>query len=222
MNVIGPYEAFVSWGVFWTTYWVFGGILTYFFKEKRKITNLGKVISNLLVNMVWSLFGSLILSQLPLRMLTNSYLVTKFLVVYLIADIWFYHMHIMLHQGQLYHLHKRHHEFSEPFALTGLYSDIYECIFLNTLAGGLGPVIVQLPPPYIYIWLAIISWNVLIAHSGSSMIHDYHHSKFKYNYGISFIFDKLYGTWYIEPEKRDINLGNFKIDMASLADLHIR
>ena len=108
----------------------------------------------------------------------------------------------MLHQKQLYPLlHELHHKFPKPYALTALYSTPYEVIVSGVFSGSLGPMICQLPPPYLYIWFFIISLNSVCTHSGYRIFflidgsHDKHHSLYSVNYGVSPWLDMLYGTY---------------------------
>jgi sterol desaturase/sphingolipid hydroxylase (fatty acid hydroxylase superfamily) len=137
-----------------------------------------------------------------------------------------------MHHPQLYaNLHKLHHKFKAPYALTALYCTGYESIFLNVFSTSLGCVILQIPPLFLYIWFFLVSLNSVLTHSGlkfSFLIdgtHDDHHKFFNYNYGISGYIDMIYGTCLPnitekkEEEKKEKNeeeekthLGNFKID----------
>ena len=213
-DVININVAVTTWLIFWTTYWIFGSLLTWkaHIDKIRPVTELNKVVSVLLVNMMWSLIGSLILCFLPFRALTDAHILIKILFTYAITDIWFYHTHIMLHQKQLYPLlHRFHHDFQKPYSLTALYATPYEVIVSGTFSGGLGTVICQLPPPYLYIWFFIVSVNSVATHSGYRLsylidgLHDYHHLSYHYNYGNSPWFDKLYGT-YKDPDEIVVNI----------------
>ena len=155
--------------------------------------------------MMWSFLGTLILCYQPLRAYTDSHIIVKLIINYFITDIYFFHVHIALHQHQLYKkLHKLHHEFKEPYGLAALYATGYETIFLNTFAAGIGTTILQIPSPYLHIWMILACLNAVSTHSGYTFwflidgAHDYHHVAFKYNYGSNKYLDQLYGT-YIDP-----------------------
>ncbi len=161
------------------------------------------------------------ISFVPLRALVDSHIIIKLVLNYILTDIWFYHVHIMMHHPQLYvKLHKLHHKFNSTWSLTALYCTGYESIFLNVFATSLGPIIFQIPPPYLYIWYFFVSLNSLLTHSGIQISfllddsHDKHHKLFNYYYGVSGYLDMLYGTVPKEEkeEKEEITLGNFKID----------
>jgi sterol desaturase/sphingolipid hydroxylase (fatty acid hydroxylase superfamily) len=219
-----------GWFSFWATYWVFGSLLSWFshVKKIREVSKVKEVINVLIVNMMWTFFGAIFINLLPVRAMTNSHVIIKLLLTYLITDIWFFHIHIMMHQRQIYpHLHKLHHAFQYPWALTALYCTGYEAIVLNLVAVSLGPVIFDLPSPYVQIWMCLVSLNSLITHSGIKFsffdygAHETHHNKFIFNYSLSPYLDMLYGTAEpipkVEDENEDpVTLGNFKIDELKL------
>ena len=225
--------AIISWTIFWVTYWISGLLLTWkaHIDKVREITNLKEVCTVLFINMFWTFLAVLLLFHLPLRAMTDSHIIIKLTLTYLLADCWFFHMHIMLHAADLYrNLHKMHHKYRLPYALTALYCTGYEVIFLNTFAGGLGIIIFQVPTPYVYIWFFLVALNSVCSHSGYKFwilidgSHEIHHTTNNKNYGFSPWFDMLYGTYYstsrsdIEEEgkKEDSSLGNFPIDINSL------
>lgn len=230
------------WVIFWLTYWIFGGLITWKMRNVRKITHFTDVINVLLINMMWSLLATVILAFIPLRAMTDTHILIKFLLTYFITDIWFYHMHVFSHHPNLYQkIHKMHHIFKEPYALTALYSTGYECVVVNVFSASLGCVIFDIGTPYIYIWYFLTPLNALISHSGikcSYLIdgyHDSHHMYHNYNFSLSPYLDMIYGT-YKSPElkielkievKQEINeevreeknLSNFSIDDQSLQKL---
>ena len=176
--------------------------MSYYAEKKgiRKILKLDKVVKNLLINMFVSFFGLHIMFNLPLCIFDEYNSILKIMICILTSEVWFYHTHIMLHQQKLYVLfHKKHHEFTEPYALTGIYCSLYELIFCNIPTIALGPILTNMNPILMYIWVFVVSLNVTFTHSGIGKEydlndHDIHHSSFKYNYGTLYIFDALYGT----------------------------
>src|SRR5690606_20285927 len=101
--------AIYSWLVFWITYWVFGIIIAWISHtyKIREATRIREVIYVLLVNMMLTLLGVIILCFCPLRAMVNSHIIIKLLLTYLITDIYFYHIHAMLHNQFLYYLHSK-------------------------------------------------------------------------------------------------------------------
>ena len=217
-----------SWCTFWLTYWISGIFLTWkaHHEKVREITNLKEVCTVLIINMFWTLLGVLMLAFLPLRIITDTHIIIKLILTYLIADIWFYHFHVMLHQPDIYkYLHKTHHKFLHPYGLTALYCTGYEAIFLNVFSVSIGIIIFQVPSPYIYIWYSLVALNSVCSHSGYKFwifidgSHEFHHTHNNKNFGFSPWFDMLYGTYYSEikkEEKEESTLGNFKIDIKDL------
>tara|TARA_R110001599_G_scaffold348704_1_gene576199 strand:+ start:919 stop:1623 length:705 start_codon:yes stop_codon:yes gene_type:complete len=232
---ISLYVAVTTWSVFWGTYWTFGILISCLahFKNIRPIESLHEVLSVLIVNMFWSFVAVILLYLSPLRAMTDSYLLTKFILTYILTDVWFFHVHVFLHHPQIYNkLHKFHHNFRQPYALTALYCSPYECVVGNVFSAGLGCVIFQISAPYIYIWFFLVALNALFSHSGIHFppfmdgSHDLHHEKFMYNYSLSTYLDSLYGTLYIdnireklvETNIRETTLANFPIDTSILDD----
>lgn len=226
--------AIISWAIFWITYWISGLLLTWkaHIDKVREIENLKEVCTVLFINMFWTFIGVLVLFHLPLRAMTDSHIIIKLILTYLVADCWFFHMHVMLHSSDLYrNLHKMHHKYRSPYGLTALYCTGYEVIFLNTFAAGLGIIIFSVPTPYVYMWFFLVSLNSVCSHSGYKFwilidgSHEIHHIINNKNYGFSPWFDMLYGTYYTtqtEKEEKDNeqikenNLGNFPIDIDNL------
>lgn len=199
IDVINIEIVYKSWILFWAVYWYFGTTISLL--SERKFVKLEEVFLVLFKNMFWTLIGLILVTYFPVRLMTDSHVIVKFIGIYLFTDIYFYHFHILLHSC-LYKYHKMHHEFKYPYALTGLYCSAFETIFLNVFSTALGPIIFQLEPPYLYIWIFIVSFNTILSHSGNtfpylvSNSHDKHHYTFNYNYGISPFFDYVHGTLY--------------------------
>ena len=203
MEVVTINVGLISWSLFWLVYWTAGGILTWraHVDKVREITHLKEVIAVLLINMLWSFFSIVLLCLLPLRV-GDYHVILKCIFTYLLADIWFYHIHVFAHHPQIYQwVHKMHHKFTKPYALTALYCTGYETVVVNCFSVGLGPIIFQLPPPYIYIWFVLVSLNTVASHSGYTFSifidksHEIHHAEFNYNYSFNYWLDKLYGTY---------------------------
>lgn len=229
MDVITIDIAVWAWVIFWTTYWIFGILITWkaHVSGIRRVKDLAEVVSVVMINMLWSLFGIVLLYLCPLRAWTDSHIVLKLFLVYIMTDIWFYHFHLLIHHPQLYKkIHKLHHhdKMMQPYALTALYCQPFEAIFLNVFSTSIGPVICQLPPPYLYTWYFLIALNSVATHSGITIPyildgnHDKHHQNYNYYYGISIYFDWIYGTLPEEnrKDKEEKNLSNFPIDLKEL------
>ena len=136
-------------------------------------------------------------------------------VILFMTDILFYFLHRLMHTKYLYqNLHKFHHTYKEPFALTNHYINSIELLLFF-----IPPIIppVLLGSHIMVMWCSIIllNWNGIIIHSGYNFIvikiqyknykfefpcikeHDFHHKYFNYNFGSTFPFmDQIMGTYY--------------------------
>jgi len=195
-------NAMFSWGIFWLVYWISGIYLSWKNHANRPVDNLSQVLSCLLLNMIWTFIGTIIIFYVPIRLETTFNIVIKLLLCNIITEIWFYHMHLLLHHPHLYKkFHKTHHRYSNPYSLTALYCSGYEAVVCNVFAVGLGPVMLNIPSPYLYIWFGLVALNSTVTHSGYRVgwiidgSHDFHHSNQLWNFGTMSLFDRIYGTY---------------------------
>jgi sterol desaturase/sphingolipid hydroxylase (fatty acid hydroxylase superfamily) len=121
----------------------------------------------------------------------------------LIVEFAFYYMHRILHIPFVYkHIHSIHHTYSAPIAISALYSHPIEYIFSNIIPVVLGPLLCQshLFTFLLFQFIAIV--NTVSVHSGYKIpflinptTHDIHHMKYKYNFGVIDILDRIHGTY---------------------------
>ena len=52
----------------------------------------------------------------------------------ILADFFFYIVHRILHTPRFYYLHKKHHEFNNPYGIGGIYWSIFEMVSANLTA----------------------------------------------------------------------------------------
>lgn len=116
--------------------------------------------------------------------------------MFLWTDFLFYHIHILFHNSSFYKVHSLHHIWKYPVPWEALYSSYIENIFLNFLPVFSAPLIIKLNIYYLSIWFSLATFSSLYSHSfDSSSLHLIHHKYGKYNYGITTLFDKIYGTY---------------------------
>lgn len=126
----------------------------------------------------------------------------KFVGFSVLTEIWFYISHRILHTRLFYkHIHKLHHHFVTPFAITGIYAHPFEFAFGNALSIALGPMLLSPHMITIIVYLSIAMFNVCVSHSSynfgnwlSSEFHDTHHRLPDVNFGLFGIMDYLFKT----------------------------
>jgi sterol desaturase/sphingolipid hydroxylase (fatty acid hydroxylase superfamily) len=137
-------------------------------------------------------------SEQQLFSLENLY---KIPLTIIYEDILFYYAHRILHIPYLYErIHKIHHRWTTPIAVSAFYTHPFEHAFANILPVVLSARLAGLGQGAMRLWQAIALTNTLItAHGGYriprySNMHDKHHTDFNCNYGAIGLLDSLYGT----------------------------
>jgi sterol desaturase/sphingolipid hydroxylase (fatty acid hydroxylase superfamily) len=127
----------------------------------------------------------------------------------LLAEIWFYYSHRLLHWPMLYHrFHAQHHEFTKPYALAALYCSGVEMVLCNQMASVLGPYLVGMNMLELCLWMMVAVGSSLGAHSGMNQDdefptmlqkvnapHQLHHEYYNCNYGFLYLLDRLHRTF---------------------------
>ncbi|GIY08489.1 fatty acid hydroxylase domain-containing protein 2 [Caerostris darwini] len=146
----------------------------------------------------------------------------------LMEEIGFYYSHRFLHHPLLYkHIHKRHHEWTSPIAITAIYAHPIEHIFSNLLPPFLGPFLLGSHVVTYWLWFSIALLSTLNAHSGfhfplfpSPEAHDFHHLKFNQNYGVLGILDQLHGTNSLFLQSKKYQRHIFSLSLVPLKVLY--
>eukprot|EP01013_Petalomonas_cantuscygni_P044715 TRINITY_DN9354_c0_g1_i1.p1 TRINITY_DN9354_c0_g1~~TRINITY_DN9354_c0_g1_i1.p1 ORF type:complete len:496 (+),score=65.27 TRINITY_DN9354_c0_g1_i1:169-1656(+) len=120
-------------------------------------------------------------------------------------EVFFYYSHRLLHWGPLYRsVHKVHHEFTSPIALTAAYCHPIEHVVSNLLAGTAMATLFQAPPSTLWVWVVSTAVVTQLHHCGFRFagdgtdiqpdFHDLHHEKFRINFGLLGWLDAFHGT----------------------------
>ena len=119
----------------------------------------------------------------------------------ILAEVAFYVFHGVLHWSPILykHIHKVHHRFPAPTAMTCVYAHPIEFCFGNVLPIYLGPILCDSHPTTCYLWWALAMLGTCKGHSGYRILgheddHEDHHLLYKYNYGGMGVLDRLLGT----------------------------
>lgn len=201
---------------FWGTYLSISPLLPRSEAKTRPIAKINKrkVIINLIRNCAVTSLMVPVISLIPqiLWFPTTWYgYITKYTLGLILADIWFYYTHRLLHNKNLYRWHSDHHAFIQPYALAGLYCSWLEMILVNQLTLGLPCQLLGFSQTEVIISSILVSLNVMKGHAGlqlykkysswlpdwliSSKAHDIHHEKMTSNYGVLYLLDWIHGTY---------------------------
>jgi sterol desaturase/sphingolipid hydroxylase (fatty acid hydroxylase superfamily) len=104
-------------------------------------------------------------------------------------------VHYSLHNKHLYLIHKTHHRYLHPVAITAYYHSLTETV-INFIIF----YIFIIPLNYFCFAIVVGNFLAMIDHSGynifGALYHDYHHSRINVNYITLPFVDKLLGTYY--------------------------
>ncbi|PRD21362.1 UNVERIFIED_CONTAM: Fatty acid hydroxylase domain-containing protein 2 [Trichonephila clavipes] len=115
----------------------------------------------------------------------------------------FYYTHRIMHHPSIYkYVHKCHHEWTAPIAITAIYCHPLEHIFGNVFSLLPSFLILGSHMSVCWLWFGISLMFTINNHSGyhfpfmssTPKFHDYHHSKFDQNFGLLGFLDWMHET----------------------------
>lgn len=119
----------------------------------------------------------------------------------IIREILFYYIHRLFHHPSIYPvIHKPHHRFTAPVALSAQYASVAEHLLANVMPIVLPPVILNSHIVTFFLFMALELAKSAAVHSGydflaaSARNHDLHHEKFVVNFGLIGLLDWLHKT----------------------------
>lgn len=124
-------------------------------------------------------------------------------VLTLLTDLFFDLGHRLLHTPWLMkRVHALHHRYTAPCGLASQYQHPVEYLLTGVAPLGLAGLIV-LPHAYVTLLFTFVgSLNAVCTHSGYNLPfaswaghHDLHHARVRGNYGVTGLFDLLFGSW---------------------------
>jgi sterol desaturase/sphingolipid hydroxylase (fatty acid hydroxylase superfamily) len=213
LPVLLPMQDLVyGWLTFWVTYVTVGSLLP----SEKAITRSKYIQDNISTKLIYNFIASglviPLVYQIPILYSFESYF-WKYTWSIVIADIWFYHVHRLMHHPKFYKYHRDHHMYIQPHAMAALYCSMIEMIMLNLMSAAIPFQLFGYSRTELMIANAILALNGLKGHSGlqlysgydwlvnlgfTSEVHDIHHQRMIYNYGATYLIDYFYGTRKIE------------------------
>jgi len=190
-------------------------------KEKKTLEDYKRCLLNLALN-IFIIIPPMLISGWPLlskfffdmtapvdKFPPLTTIILHIILCLYIEDMAHYILHRILHTRLLYKwIHKRHHEFESPMALSGNYAHPLETMILSVATFLPMAIIPNFQLFTFYIWVVVRWIDASFEHCGYDIMphylpfhggvtfHDAHHSTFTSNFGSRFTFlDKLLNTY---------------------------
>lgn len=191
-------------------------------KRQEQIDSIGPSLRSGAVNYTVSIFMLLVLWPLirgldrvhmqeieePFGFAVRAFCELLFCIAF--EDFIFYWSHRTLHHPKLYAwIHKKHHTYTAPIAINGLYMTPLEqnIILIGIMAG---PLLLGSHVYTVWAWMFFRNWETAEEHCGydfpfnptrllpfydGACYHDFHHAHFTFNYAAVFpVWDQIFGT----------------------------
>lgn len=150
-----------------------------------------------------------VLQNISLHLPTTQQLMFQGPVFMMGYDIIFFHAHKAFHENKTLYarIHKIHHTWPAPVALTASFAHPVEHVVANLCSSLCGCFLCSAHPAVMLTW-CVLFWTGSAGHhsgywSDDDGMHDLHHEKFEVNYGGTGIFDYLYGTGRLHAPRRE-------------------
>ena len=193
-------QSYAALSLFWITYLAIG-LLTDYDPRSRHIITKSQVLLQLFYNIIATYLVVPFTHFVPQILLFDptwyGYM-SKYIVLCLLIDFWFYYAHRIMHTKLFYRFHAMHHKFIDPCALSGLYCSVFEMILVNFLSTAIPYRLLNMSFLEVCIWNCFVAYNVLLSHDhkmGASRIHVMHHNLLTVNYGAFYVWDDMHGTY---------------------------
>lgn len=133
---------------------------------------------------------------------TPGLFVSKLIGCRIVAEVWFYTAHRLLHTAWLFPFHTIHHKWKFPISFAAFYAHPLENLIGNLFTIITGLHIFQTSHALTHVWIFMVVTQSLLSHSGHVNLgittlkatHDYHHNTYHCDYGNGLFMDWLLKT----------------------------